>query len=322
MMEFSIATKEDFEALIENMNYSFDKDELHHFKHILPKFYFKDNDKMSHFIAKDDGKIVSSVGLYDMKMISKYSSLKCGIVGGVSTNPECRGKGYMSKLLNNLLSFAKENEYDILLLTGDRTRYSHFNFEQGGRSLIGTVSKRSNLNPKPFEMHEATSQDDYDLIQKLYFKQNQHILRGENIADHLRTWNSKPFVVSVNNKFIGYFCLGENKFIHEINFINGFENEILAAALNDNDYVEIRFSMDYYNNCLIDKFVSYRISYDALYNILNLKKVMQYLNVDFKYYDELSNKNNSELIRDLLGSIAFDSKYSSFNIFTSQIDQG
>jgi len=124
-----IAKYEDYEELILEMNKSFNED----FEKILPKLYFKDNLNMVHFITRIDNKIVSSVGLYEVERISPFATLKVGIVGAVSTLPEHRANGYMSNELEALIEYAKANNYDLLMLGGDRIRYSHFGFEYAGQ---------------------------------------------------------------------------------------------------------------------------------------------------------------------------------------------
>ena len=69
-------------------------------------FIFED-----HFIIKQEGKIVSHVGLYPMVIVANGCEVKVGGIGDVATHPDYRGKGYMGKLMCYSVEKMKEKRF-------------------------------------------------------------------------------------------------------------------------------------------------------------------------------------------------------------------
>ncbi len=93
-------------------------------------------------IIKDD-KILSLVRLFPLNLIVGEKKIKTGGIGGVATDAESRGKGYMGKLLNYNIKRMKEESYCLSVLGGDRYRYGNFGWEYGGRQINLNISRRS-----------------------------------------------------------------------------------------------------------------------------------------------------------------------------------
>ena len=142
-MEIRKVKYEEYEELIALMNLSFNMQGDDKFEHLLPKLYYKDNKEMQHYAIFLDNKMVASIGLYKMTFINKKKVLNVGCIGAVSTHPDYRQNGYFTILMKKVIFEAKKLKYDLLFLGGNRTRYSHFNFENAGRKLILNVSQRS-----------------------------------------------------------------------------------------------------------------------------------------------------------------------------------
>jgi len=119
-------------------------------------------------IAKEDGRIVSHVGIFPLTAMVEDAKIKMGGIGGVATLPEFRGRGYMRKLMNYCIQNMKEEEYSVSILWGDRQRYSNFGYEVAGREVAFELSKRS--LKKTFELFPVSIrrlEEKKELIEKI-----------------------------------------------------------------------------------------------------------------------------------------------------------
>lgn len=325
-MKIKKVTKNEFNVLMELMNVSFDMHGEREFENLLPKLYFKDNDKMFHYGAYEDDKLVASIGLYEMEMVSNYGSLKVGCIGAVSTHPDYRKKGYFTILMKKIVSYAKKKAYDLLFLGGNRYRYGHFGFENAGRKLVVCLSSRTKkeLKPKEYSISLLTKDNQKDIIEclKLYNKQPQRMVRTvDNFYNHLISWNCKPYVVKVNNKIIGYYCLVDDVNIYEFVYKKGYKDTLLDSCLLDKKEVYVATSMKEYNEDTLRKVDWFRVEHNEMHLVFNWDNVAKYLNFKEGYQKEFLKLTSKEKIRVGLGNDAFESKYGE-SLFIFTCDQG
>lgn len=94
-------------------------------------------------VGVEDGEIVTHVGIFPMEVVAGPATIPCGGIGGVSTSPEARGKGYMSLIMKDALHKMRDRGLCLSVLWGDRQRYRHFGYETCGLKYELTLSKRS-----------------------------------------------------------------------------------------------------------------------------------------------------------------------------------
>ncbi len=99
-------------------------------------------DMSNNIIVREGGRIVSCVGIFPMTFVCGDVRLSVGGIGGVSTDPRYRGRGLMTKLLNEAISVVGRRGYDISILWGDRLRYNRFGWENAGRQYAFTIDRR------------------------------------------------------------------------------------------------------------------------------------------------------------------------------------
>jgi predicted N-acetyltransferase YhbS len=99
-------------------------------------------DMANNIIAVDDGRIVSCVGIFPMTFACGGVRLRVGGIGGVSTNPEYRSRGLMTKLMNEAMEIMRRRQDDISILWGDRLRYARFGYENAGRHYTFNIDRR------------------------------------------------------------------------------------------------------------------------------------------------------------------------------------
>ena len=326
-MEIRKVKYEEYEELIALMDLAFNMQGDDRFEHLLPKLYYKDNKDMLHYAIFIDNKMVASIGLYKMTFINKKKTLNVGCIGAVSTHPDYRKNGYFTILMKKVIAEAKRLKYDLLFLGGNRTRYSHFNFENAGRKLVLNVSQRSlaKVKAKPYSVSllNKDNKDDINECLKLYNRQAQHVNRTiTNFYNHLVSWNCIPYVVKVDNKIIGYYSLKNENNIYEFVYNKAFQNEMYKATLNDKKDVIIQTSMKEYNNDTLNKVDWFNVEHCEMYNVLNFKNVCNYLGFDESKANEFNKLSKKEKIRKLLGSAAYPSLYAKDTMFIFTCDQG
>jgi hypothetical protein len=117
---------------------------------LIPKVYDTDRDPSAyHKVAVDGrGRIRSQIAVLPETHMVASQTLKIGFVGLVSTHPRERGQGHMKRLMELHLAEG-QGQYDLMALYGQRQRYEHFGFTQGGirlRHIVETANVRHALS--------------------------------------------------------------------------------------------------------------------------------------------------------------------------------
>lgn len=143
-MRIERATKTDFAELMDLMAAAFRTDSPDHprFEDLLPDLYQSTEEHMRrHFIVRDGGRIVSSVGVYPMDLQVGGIRLRVAGVGGVSTAASHRGQGLMSAIMKAVREGIVAEGYALSWLSGLRDRYAHFGWEKAGSDIELRISK-------------------------------------------------------------------------------------------------------------------------------------------------------------------------------------
>ncbi len=157
-----------------------------YFPRRYPHVWCKDTvDYENRLILKIDGKIVSHVGIFPLKLIVEDCTIPVGGIGGVATLQEYRGRGYMTKLMNAAIEKMKKDGYPLSVLWGDRQRYGHFGYENAGKLAYITVSLRS------LKIEAKVKKIDYDRLDVDYSKLN--VIKQLHKKEPLRLERSDDF---------------------------------------------------------------------------------------------------------------------------------
>jgi len=217
MTEYRLAKKSEYEKFLNFGNYVFSQAHCpHDFRALLPKTY-KDAESFSevpHFIAiRDDGEIRGLVALRDTPLRFLDKNLSCGFVGTVSVHPYARGEGHMKQNMANLLAYANEKQYDLLVLGGQRQRYGYFGFESGGAYISYHISATNlrhvygNVDETGISFREITEEIDVDYAYNLYEQSAALGIRSRaGFLDCLKSWTSVPRLILDGGSPIGYIA--------------------------------------------------------------------------------------------------------------------
>ena len=237
-------------------------------------------------VLRLNGKIVSHVGLFPLTMIvNKDTSVRIGGIGGVATLQEYRGRGYMTKLLNYTIEKMKREGYPLSVLWGSWTRYTHFGYENAGRTIVFTVSKRSLRESSEVEITRFRGQE--SLLEKIIkWREREPVYIKRSKRDYKYLLGIPGLMVYLSDgAYIAYRKEGAPDIIIEHGH-NGNAKELL-----DTIYTVLSFSskefgssstriiVPYYNYDTFTELFKYSTDWSIVPNcmakILNLQKLLE-----------------------------------------------
>jgi len=137
----------DFDELMQTLLGAFRAANPSHkeFDILYPDIYQPTDERMSYnFVVRQDGKIVSCVGLIPVKLNICDKVIEVGGIGGVATLPEYRCRGLMQTILDYVMKVQiEERKYPLSLLGGDRRRYQPWGFENANTKYSFILTKRA-----------------------------------------------------------------------------------------------------------------------------------------------------------------------------------
>ncbi len=206
-------TANDFDEGMAFLNMVFGEHSPHDFAAMLPSIYRATDQHMAANNAVCvDGEIRGIVGLFPMVWKVGDTALRVGGIGGVSTHPEARGKGYMRTLMNYSVKQMRERGYELSWLGGQRQRYQYFGYEKCGNSYHFTLN-RSNLRHSfsaPASIRfEPLAEDQAERLERaiaLHDAQPAHAARAPgDFARYLVSWYHRPWAaVNSDGEMVGY----------------------------------------------------------------------------------------------------------------------
>ena len=283
---YTKATEDNFEELVKFANEVFDI----RFPELLPKLYKQEYRTMPHhYIVKEDNKIKAAIGSFPMEIDIFGEKLQIRGIGTVSVHKECRGSGYMKKLMNMALDDMKKEGVAISCLGGQRQRYEYFSYLPCGPQINFHISEtnirhkfRSNIDLDI--SFKSVNEDDINIIENmynLYNKENIKVNRRKNeFLDILKSWDSEVYSIVKNNELVGYVVLSENK--TSINELILRDEDlfisVIASHIKSNNIHGINISVPLYAQKRIKAAQqlceSYSISNNCQFTVLDYEKVI------------------------------------------------
>lgn len=219
------AKSEEYEDIIDFINYVFSQDQCpHDFKKLLPKLYADGKNYAGfHYLIKEEEKIRALICAMPLSYRIGKNSLKTCCIGVVSVHPYARSKGYMKKLMSYVMEDMDRQGFQYTFLGGQRQRYEYFGFEPSGIQIgleVMNVNIRhcfKELDASPVRIIPLEEEDFISKAYSLYEKQQIRAIREkEEFYDILCTWQAKPYAVLLNTEFIGYLSLSQHGGITEL----------------------------------------------------------------------------------------------------------
>lgn len=189
----------EYAEVLDFLDLAFQKPGKHWFAHNLEHIFQSVPSSIErHHVMRENGRIVGVIGVYPLKIRIGKAVLNVGGVGSVSSHPDQRGKGIMSKLVLFALGFMEREGYDVSWLGGNRFRYGNYGWDYGGRDIIFSVAvhdlKRYYPGIKPVKLVQPHERD-IPALDAMYSMSNAGAVRDTDVWKlHLNRKNF-PFVM-------------------------------------------------------------------------------------------------------------------------------
>ncbi|HBG5343418.1 TPA: GNAT family N-acetyltransferase [Clostridioides difficile] len=225
-MEIRYAKEEEIESVKAIWSYCFNDTES------FMKYYFSDKYKPKNtVVALDEGKIISSLQLNQYKLLLNNKVYNTSYVVGVSTLPEGRGAGYMSKVIKFTLNeLYKKGQLVSILMPIDYRLYRRFGYEHCYDQIEYTINTDDLKNFKSSgKMIKSNLSQIDDLIQidRAFLNEvNGNVLKDEhyyeNLFKEIQSEDGFLYIHEGNEKdgYMVYFLQGDRMFVRELFYKN------------------------------------------------------------------------------------------------------
>jgi len=261
-----------------------------------PQTWKKNNtDFKNTFIIKEKGEIVSLVRIFPLPLILDGVEVNFAGIGGVSTSFFHRGKGYMSKLLQDCFKEMKKQKFPLSILWGDRHRYKNFGYEVAGKKVFITITSRG-LAKNKIESDKNTKrfQGEKEILKKIIKAYNQHPYRKKRaqkeFEEIFKKVSSATYYLQKKNKF-AYVSISFETGFKVIEF--GGDERLILQILK---YLEERFGFSSFSLYYPDfKFVpelivsassSWEIKPEGMIKIIDLYQTLKVFSKKFSSIPE------------------------------------
>lgn len=225
-MEIRYAKEEEIESIKEIWSYCFNDSES------FMKYYFSDKYKSENtVVALDEGKIISSLQLNQYKLLLNNKVYNTSYVVGVSTLPEGRGTGYMSKVIKFTLNeLYKRGQLVSILMPIDYRLYRRFGYEHCYDQIEYTINTDDLKNFKSsgkMIKSDLSQIDELIQIDRAFLNEvNGNVLKDEhyyeNLFKEIQSEDGLLYIHEGNEKdgYIVYFLQGDKMFVRELFYKN------------------------------------------------------------------------------------------------------
>lgn len=249
------------------------------FQRAYPHLYLPTEEAMSWaYIIEEHGEIISHVGVYPIETVTAGIRYAVGGIGAVSTSPQARRKGYMTKLLYHVIGEMRQLGYPISWLGGDRQRYNSFGWELASPLYDLQFSRRSLewYGIEPAQIEEVLPEEALPVVEKFQRCQPCHTIRPD-LARQIQIMDKRFWVFDD-----GYAILaGQERRelrILELVSVSGNELGVIRALLNWNFGDRASWELSMWDSERIDRLIRCASYWSggssAMYRINDLTQVL------------------------------------------------
>ena len=230
------------------------------------------------YVIVDDGEIRSHVGVYPIQAVTTGFPLAIGGIGAVSTAPEARGQGYMTRLLDHAIREMRRRDYPVSWLGGDRQRYNTFGWENASPSyeLIFTSRSLDWAPVEPLAVEEVYAEEALATIRRYYQEPACHAVRPD-LEIQMRKANHRFWIAED-----GYAVLAgqdrEHLRIRELVSASGREVNMIRALMDWNDSSRAGWPLSMWDRARLHRLLPHAANwhrgYSGMYRINDLTALL------------------------------------------------
>ncbi len=190
----------------------------HDFECLLPKIYRRSADAIAwNQGIREEGELRGVVGIFPIDWQVGDLTLSAAGIGGVATDPQHRGVGYMRELMSHCVERMIDAGYALSYLGGQRQRYQYYGYERCGATCSYQCNGRNFRDSAPGSVVtiEPLSADDSTgiaAVHALRHAQRSYCLCSEaDCFAVLSSWNQRPQVVlNQSGETVGYLAIAKD----------------------------------------------------------------------------------------------------------------
>ncbi len=278
-------TAKDFDECLELLSSAFNKEDKNAFQIMFPRLMQPTDEAMhAHHCIKAGGKMAGVAASYPLTLKYGSDSLYICGSGNIAVDESCRGKGYMSELLNHTAKEDAKDGFAFSYFHGNEARYRRFGYHKCGTQISFDISARffeKALDTSAITFKNLMEQDDATL-QKAYalYKTQYHFDRSfEDYKLALPSSYNVNTAVFKNGAFIGYIVFGNH--IKNL-YLESFDDfaVVMKAYLEYKSVSTITYLVPDSEYALCREAVKYSESYKlwppANFRIYDFKKTVEF----------------------------------------------
>lgn len=211
---------EDFEEVMDFLDFAFVEHGAHRFESLLPAIYRPTQALMNcNYAIKRDGAIRAVVGLFPKKLHLADRVLRVAGIGGVSTHRRYRGQGLMKRLMGHCLDVMAREGFHLSFLRGQRQRYRYFGYELCGNPtefVFGHANLKHGYQGDPeitFQSFGDVHSDSLRGAKALHDAQTMHCERStEEFFHTCHNWSRRPWMAfDKSGTLVGYLVANSDR---------------------------------------------------------------------------------------------------------------
>lgn len=226
MVEVERLQAKDYDEILAVLNESFTHKEFStetphqaDFRANLPIMWTGEHDYASrHLAIKENGKIISLLGVYPLPTMVAGEEIMLGTIGNVASLPSGRGKGYMKHLMGKALEEAERQGFAAARLGGFRSRYNRYDFDHAGTNTVCKLTRRNvnEMRDIPDLIFTEFSADDHaaiDFARRCHRNNLVYTLREtrNDFYYTLKAWKNVPCIArNQKGEYVGYISADQS----------------------------------------------------------------------------------------------------------------
>lgn len=253
--------KDELQDLIDLVNYVFrTSSSKEPDMHICFPLFLSEKNLDNLLVMVDDNKPVSHMGLWINDFSYFGEPLKIGSLGSVCTDPNYRGQGLATQLMDEVLKHLEDQGVDLLLVSGGRGLYQRAGCQKAGQITWHNIPKNSLTTD-----FEVVVNPPIELMSELWLKEPLHSQRDPETFKTLvdayalaRCINcgSTVYLAKVNDTPLAYLQAVENKdgsvFLYEWAGERSILVELAMHIANLPETKELRWPIPSWENVLLE----------------------------------------------------------------------